>query len=66
MDRADAAWLGFWVGFAALDLVADHCGRSLCTSVRHVFRTDTPGGDLALDVALASGYLVLRRHLRKR
>lgn len=66
MTRADAAWLAFWAGFATLDFAADRRGRSLCTSVRHVFRSDTPFGGVALDVALACGYLVLRRHLRTR
>ena len=66
MTRADAAWLAFWVGFGLLDYAADHRGRSLCTSVRHVFRTESPAGRVALDAFLGVGVVVLRRHLRKR
>lgn len=66
MERADVAWLAFWVGFGLLDYAADRRGRSLCTSTRRVFHTDTPAGRAALDGSLAIGYLVLRRHLLRR
>lgn len=63
--RQDAAWLTFWAGFALLDYAADKRGRSLCTSVRHLFRTDTAAGRAALTAFVVTGSGVLLRHLIK-
>lgn len=60
-----AGWLLFWIGFAALDLAADRRGASLCTAVRHIFRTHTPTGRVVLTAALGTGTLILHRHLLK-
>lgn len=65
MEREDWFWLAFWVGFAALDLYADSRGKSLCTSVRRVFGTETPDGRDRLGFTFDAGAWVLRRHLLK-
>lgn len=65
MEREDWLWLAFWAGFAALDLYADHHGKSLCRSVRRVAGTDTRAGRVRLTLALGSGWLILHRHLMK-
>lgn len=65
MRREDWLWLAFWAGFAALDLYADHRGKSLCTSVRRLARADTPAGRARLDLALDVGEFILHRHLMK-
>lgn len=65
-DLRDAlAWSTFWVGFGLLDYTADRHGRSLCTSVRWLFRTHTPVGRLALSAVFGTGAMVLHRHLMK-
>lgn len=65
MDRADVAWLAFWTGFGLLDYAADRRGRSLCTSVRHVFRTDTTPGKLVFAGAFFGGAGILFSHVVK-
>lgn len=65
MERADVAWLAFWVGFGLLDYAADRRGRSLCTSTRRVFQTDRRAGRAAFTLALGAGALVLHRHVLK-
>lgn len=65
MSRVDAAWLGFWAGFGILDYAADRRGRSLCTSTRHLFRTDTKAGKLAFTAAYGAGALILFAHVVK-
>lgn len=63
--RQDAAWLTFWAAFALADYVADRRGYALCNTVRHLFRTDTPAGRLALTAGLGTGAGILLRHLVK-
>lgn len=65
MNRADVAWLAFWVGFGLLDYAADRRGRSLCTSARHIFRTETPRGKLAFAAAYGAGSAILFAHVIK-
>jgi len=65
MRRDVAGWLGFWAGFAALDLIADHRGASLCTATRHLFHTESAAGRMALTIAIGTGSMVLHRHLLK-
>lgn len=63
MRRVDAAWLAAWAAAGVGFYVADRRGVALCASVRYLFRTHTPAGQLALDGFLGVGVLVLRRHL---
>jgi hypothetical protein len=65
VNKTDAAWLTFWAGFGVLDYAADRKGKSLCTSARHLFRTDRPGGKLAFTAAFGTGALVLFAHVVK-
>lgn len=65
MNRADAAWVAFWVGFGLLDYAADRRGKSLCTSARHMFRTDTPMGKLRFAAGYGAGALILFAHVVK-
>lgn len=66
MRRVDAAWLGIWAAAGVGFYMADRHDVALCATVRHLFHTDTPGGQLALDGFLGVGVLVLRRHLIKK
>lgn len=65
MNRADAAWLAFWVGFGLLDYAADRRGKSLCTTARHLFHTETLAGKLRFGAAFGTGALVLFAHVVK-
>jgi hypothetical protein len=65
VTRADVGWLAFWVGFGLLDYAADRRGYSLCTSARHLFHTDSPGGKLAFATAYGTGSLILFAHVVK-
>lgn len=66
MRRVDAVWLAIGATAGVGFYVADRRGVALCASVRHLFHTDSPGGQLALDGFLGVGVLVLRRHLMKK
>lgn len=65
MNRTDAAWLTFWAGFGLLDYAADRRGLSLCTSTRHLLRTDTTVGKFAFCALYGTGALVLFAHVVK-
>lgn len=65
MKRVDAAWVGFWVGFGVLDYVADRRGKSLCTSTRRMFHTDTRRGQAIFAAAYGAGAVVLFAHVVK-
>lgn len=62
----DAAWVGFWAGFAAVDYWADRNGLSLSHTTRHLFRTHTRVGAVVFTAALGTGALALHRHILKR
>jgi len=62
---SDAAWAAFWVAFGLLDWTADKHGRSLCTTVRRLWRLDTPTGRALGTTAYGYGALVLYRHIFK-
>jgi hypothetical protein len=63
---SDAAWLAFWVGFGLLDWTADRRGRSLCVTVRRLWRLNTHTGRAIGTAAYTAGALVLYRHVFKR
>lgn len=65
VPRDMAAWVIFWAGFAALDLWADHHGRSLCATTRATIRTDTRAGRAVFTAAYGTAAMSLYRHVLK-
>lgn len=63
MLRRTVGWVAFWTGAGVLFWRGDVRGWSLCSSVRWLFRTDTPVGRAAFNAVYVTGAEVLRQHI---